>query len=119
MPKTFFTGLSTSNFKKKSAVVEVYLVENPNFSSKKLYVPVAGSEALTPAIYDNTTLQYVLFGEKIVLLKKFNFAPSLVIDGMEYMFPFPKDYILKKLSKNEKETLGDPISFDFFQTVVR
>jgi len=119
MPKSFFTGLSTSNFKKKSAVVEIYFVKNPFNMNSKLYIPVAGSEALSPAIYDNTTLQYVLFGDSISLIKKFNFVPSLVIDGIEYLFAFPKDYIIKKLTKKEKEILEDSSSFDFFQTVSR
>jgi hypothetical protein len=117
MPRNFFVGLGPTNFVRKNGTVEIYFVKNPT-SHNKLYIPISGTEALTPAIYDNNSLRYVLYGEEVILIKKFPFVPCLKIDNLEQVFPFPKEYVLQKLNKKEKENIKTDIPFDLFQTVV-
>jgi len=117
MPRNFFVGLGPTNFIRKTGIVEIYVIKNPS-SHNKLYIPISGTEALTPAIHDNNSLRYVLYGEDILLLKKFPFVPSIKIDNFEMIFPFPKDYVIQKLTKKEKENINLDQPFELFQTVV-
>lgn len=127
MSEFFFTKLKKSkNFSKESGRVEVWALLNPQ-STKKSYISIYGSKPLTPCVIDNTLLKYVVFAEKIINIKNFNYIPCFNIDGLDKFhtyFPFPEEYIYSKLNKTEKMLLESYLQdcetkqVKFFQAMV-
>jgi len=122
MARNFFTGLNSSNFKKLKGCVEIYLIVNPS-TFYKTFLPIQSTEPLMPVVLDNTSSRYVLYGQSVQLIKRFPFIPSLFIDDLEHTFPFPKQFILSKLTKKEKKIMEDMIAsgddYTFFQVMQR
>lgn len=122
MGRNFFTGLNSSNFKKLKGSVEIYLIVNPS-TFYKSFLPIQSTEPLMPVVLDNTSSRYVIFGQSIQLIKKFSFVPCLCIDNLEHTFPFPKQFILSKLTKKEKKVMENMLSsgddYTFFQVMQR
>jgi len=114
-------GITKNNFVRLPAPTEIYLIVKP-LSFRKNTIPVAGSEPISSAVFDNTTLNYVLFGEQVVLLKRFDFTPCIRINEQNFIVPFPHDYIIKKLKKKERckfdEALLHTKEYTFFQVTV-
>ena len=57
MGQPFFHGINKKHFIKCSGTTEIYAVIDPQNIGKN-YVPVSGSEPLTPVVIDNTYLKY-------------------------------------------------------------
>ena len=64
MVQQSFYGINKSNFVKNNGSIEIYAVINPN-SNIKNFLPMAGTEPLTPIVADQSILKYVVFGEKL------------------------------------------------------
>ncbi len=122
MSRTGFAGISQKNFKKLDGVVEIFLVVNPS-SMYKSFIPVNGTEPLNSALIDNTSMRYVVYGDRVKFLKKIPFVPCFTVDGYEFIFPFTKSFILKSLNKKEKlavsDSMGGDLEFTFFQIASR
>lgn len=122
MSRTGFAGISQKNFKKLEGVVDVFLVVNPS-SMYKSFIPINGTEPLNSALIDNTSMRYVVFGDRVKFVKKIPFVPCFTVDGCEFIFPFTKSFIFKSLNKKEKldmvDTMGGDLEFTFFQIVSR
>jgi hypothetical protein len=114
-------GITKKNFTKTSCSVEIYVIVRPS-SLLRHMLPIAGTEPLTPALVDNTLLQYVVYGDKVELLKTMDYAVVMEINKQKFTLPFLDDFILKKLSKKEKNKLDQIIEtnqdYAFFQLMV-
>jgi hypothetical protein len=114
-------GITKNNFSKISCVVEIYVIVRPS-SMMRHMLPIAGTEPLTPALVDNTILQYIVYGDKVELLKIIDYAVVMEINKQKFTLPFLDDFILKKLSKKEKNKLDQIIEnkpdYSFFQIMV-
>jgi hypothetical protein len=119
MGQPFLHGINKKHFIKCSGTTEIYAVIDPQ-NIEKNYVPVSGSEPLTPVVIDNTSLKYVIFSENVFLIKKIPFVISLKIDSFKIYLPFPEEYIRKKLNIKEKALLHEYENkqIQFFQVAV-
>ena len=127
MVDNFITKLNKNKlFKKTSGIVEIWAIYNPSIANK-FYVPLLGTQPLTPCVIDSISQRYCLFGSSVELIKRFEFIPTLIIDDVKThrsFFPFPKDYFWHLLSKKEKEKILQKASFyenseiEFFQTMI-
>lgn len=114
-------GITKNNFSKISCAVEIYVIVRPS-SMMRHMLPISGTEPLTPALVDNTILQYIVYGDKVELLKTIDYAVVMEINKQKFTLPFLDDFILKKLSKKEKNKLDQIIEnkpdYSFFQIMV-
>ena len=106
MVQQSFYGINKSNFVKNNGSIEIYAVINPN-SNIKNFLPMAGTEPLTPIVADQSILKYVVFGEKLFLIKKIPYVIKLQVDGFSTFIPLPENYVYKSLSKKEKIILAE------------
>ena len=115
-------GITKKNFIKVPARTEIYLVVEPSSVYKHL-IPIAGTEPLSPAVVDNTCLQYVVYGKKIELIKVLNFVGCLEIDRQRHLFAFPEEFIISKFTKKDKERFDSILdgekNYNFFQIVTQ
>lgn len=128
MANSFFVKLNRNqNFTKVSGRVEIYALLNPQ-SNRKNFISIHGTKPLTPCVIDNSLMKYVLFAEKLLLIKTIDFIPCFTIDGKSNFFtyfPFPHEYIVSKLNKKEKKMIEDELvdcenlEVMFFQAMVK
>jgi hypothetical protein len=117
MAQQSFYGINKSNFLKESGVIEVYAVINPE-SDIKNFIPMGGYQPLTPVVADQSVLKYVVFGKKILLIKKIPYVLKLQIDNFSSFIPLPESFIYKNLTKKEKLILAkeaENAKFTFIQ----
>jgi hypothetical protein len=124
MADTFFIKLSRkNNFEKIPARVDVYALLNPE-SNNKHFISMLGTNALSPAVIDNSNFKFCVFAEKVIHIKTFNFVPCFKVDSFSSVFPFPNNYIFSKLNSYERKTLltlsqsCSNRDVEFFQTYV-
>jgi hypothetical protein len=105
MAQQSFYGINKSNFIKVAGATEIYAVINPS-SDNKNFIQMSGLIPLTPVVADQSLLKYVVFGEKLFLIKKLQYVIKLQVDNFSTYMPLSENYVYKNLNKKEKLLLA-------------